>query len=321
MDLSVVVPAFDEARSIEPLYQRLRDALEPLALDWELIVVDDGSRDETFAVLTALHGRDARVQGLRLSRNFGHQLALLAGLREARGRAVVTMDADLQHPPEVVPELVARWRAGAAIVNTVRDDATSDLPFLKRFTSKLFYRIFRLLSGLDLRPGMADFRLFDRQVLEVLLAGSDHRPFFRGFAAWVGFPQADVPFRAGKRLHGASRYTMGKMLRLALSGVVGFSATPLYWSLALGLMGLALSVGFGIYALIVHFWLHSTLQGWTSVVVLMSSLMSLQFVILGILGMYIGEVSQAVRGRPSVVVARSTRELERDPAARPSSAR
>jgi len=321
MDLSVVVPAFEEAQNLGILHERLRVALEPLALEWELIVVDDGSRDDTFAVLTALHERDPRVQGLRLSRNFGHQLALLAGLRVARGRAVVTMDADLQHPPEVVPELMARWRAGAAIVNTVRDDATSGLPFLKRFTSRLYYRVFRVLSGLDLRPGMADFRLFDRRVLDVLLAGSDHRPFFRGFAAWVGFPQADVPFRAGKRLHGTTGYTVGKMLRLALSGVVGFSATPLYWSLALGLVGLTLSTGFGIYAIIAHFWLHSTLQGWTSIVVLMSSLLSLQFVILGILGMYVGEISQAVRGRPSVVVAQSTLEPEvtaadRQPAAR-----
>jgi dolichol-phosphate mannosyltransferase len=306
MDLSIVVPAYNEAQSLPALYERLRDALSDERLSWELIVVDDGSTDLTFEVVSGLHARDPRVHGLGLSRNFGHQLALYAGLRAARGRAVVTIDADLEYPPELIPELLRLWRAGAAIVHTVRDDRQSGLPVLKRLTSRLFYWLFRRLSGLDLQPGMADFRLFDRTVVDLMVASPDHQPFFRGFAAWVGFPQAEARFVAGRRLHGRSRYTLSKMLSLALSGLIGYSARPLYASLAAGLAGLALSVGYAVYAFYVHFVTGTTLPGWTSIVVLVSLLTSMQFVVLGILGLYVAEISRAVRGRPNVVVARVT---------------
>jgi glycosyltransferase involved in cell wall biosynthesis len=306
MDLSIVVPAFNEAESLPLLYARVRDALCDQGLIWELIVVDDGSTDDTFDVVSELHAGDARVHGLGLSRNFGHQLALFAGLQAARGRAVITLDADLQYPPEVIGQLVAKWRDGAAIVHTIRHDTPSVAPWTKRLSSRLFYWVFRKLSGLDLWAGMADFRLYDRRVVDVIVASADPSPFFRGFAAWVGFRQAEVRFEGERRLHGQSRYTLGKMLQLAASGVVGFSSTPLYGSLFVGLLGLVVSLAYGGYAVLAYLLGSASPPGWKLLVALFAVVSSLQFVMLGILGLYVSEISQAVRARPSVVVARST---------------
>jgi polyisoprenyl-phosphate glycosyltransferase len=310
MDLSVVVPAFNEAPNVEVLYQRVCRTLAPEPLTWELVFVDDGSQDGTFEVVADLHRRDGRVQGLRLSRNFGHQLALLAGLQSARGDAIITLDADLQQPPELIPQLVAEWRKGYAIVHTIPQGDDSDRSAFKRWTSRLFYKLFRRLSGIDLRPGMADYRLLDRRAARVLAASNEHRPFLRGLSAWMGFPQTTVSFHPGERLHGASRYTIGKMLRLALCGIVSFSEVPLYFSLVLGVLGIALSVAYGIYSLVAHFVLGSTIRGWTSTVVLMTAFMSVQLVMLGILGIYVGEILQAVRGRPNLIIDRSTQALD-----------
>ena len=308
MDVSIVVPAYNEAENVPVLCMRVRDALNALAIDWELIIVDDGSTDESFAVIRRLNAADGRVRGLRLSRNFGQQLALYAGLCAARGRAVITMDADLRHPPEVLPQVIERWRAGAAIVHTIADETRSRLSLPKRVTARLFYWLFRKLARLDLYPGMGDFRLFDRAVVDVLVASPEHRPFLRGFATWVGFPQAKIRFAAGHRLHGESRYTLGKMVRLALSGFVGFSTMPLYGSLALGLLGFIASLGYALYVMVTRFAYDSPITDWTYLTLVLGAVTSVQFVAIGVLGMYVGHISRATSGRPRVVVAQRTLE-------------
>ncbi|MBN1960152.1 MAG: glycosyltransferase family 2 protein [Deltaproteobacteria bacterium] len=306
MDISIVVPTYNEANNISALYERINNVLSSESYTWEIIFVDDGSTDNTYKVICDLHQRFSEVQGLRLSRNFGHQLALIAGMQFASGDAVITIDADLEYPPELIPELIAQWRKGYAIVHTIRIDKQNIHSLFKRLTSRLFYKLFKKLSGIELMPGMADYRLFDKRAVQVLASSKEHRPFLRGLSTWMGFTQTSVSFQPGKRAYGKSRYTLRKMLRLAISGIAGFSDVPLYLSLALGAICMFFSLGFGVYSLIVYFVLESTIQGFPSTVLLLTTLMGVQFIILGILGIYIGEILHAVRGRPNLLVEQST---------------
>jgi len=231
--LSVVAPAFNEAANLDRFYEEVEAVLHGLQLPWELILVDDGSRDATWEGIRALHARDPRVRGIRFSRNFGHQYALLAGLSRARGDAVVSMDADLQHPPPVIAQLVEEWRKGSQIVHTVRRDPAT-VSMFKRVSSRLFYRTFSFLSGTHLDAGMADFRLLDRQVVRSLLDFPEEGLFLRGLVHSVGFPSASVPFECRPRFAGSTSYTLNKMLRFAWTGVTSFSLVPLRLSIILG---------------------------------------------------------------------------------------
>jgi dolichol-phosphate mannosyltransferase len=256
--ISIVVPAYNEERNIDVLYARLRDGLAALlagwdSADWELIVVDDGSTDGTWDRVTALSTSDARVRGVRLARNFGHQAALLAGLSAALGKAVISIDADLQHPPEVVPLLIEKWREGFQIVHGVRRDRPSSSRF-KRFTSRLYYRLFSYLSGVRIEPGAADFRLLDRQVLDEILKFREEGLFLRGIVHWVGYSTASVPFDCGERHAGTSGYSLRKMLSLAWHGISSFSLVPLRIAVLIGLVSSALAF-LGVGYAIVGWWL------------------------------------------------------------------
>jgi len=306
--ISIVIPAYDEERNLAVLHANLREVLGAMldADGWELVIVDDGSRDGTWAAIEALAAIDVRVRGVRLSRNFGHQAALLAGLAAARGQAVVMMDADLQHPPAVVPQLIRKWRDGYQVVHAVRRDPPT-LPWLKRTTSRLYYRLFSFMSGVEIDPGSADFCLLDRQVLDEILKFEEEGLFLRGLVHWVGYATASVSFECGIRHAGASKYNWVKMLTLGWHGVSAFSLVPLRIGIGIGL--LTSTVAFlGMAYAIVGWWIDDTVvPGWASSVAISSFLFGVLFVFLAVLAEYVGRIAVEVRRRPRFLVRETTR--------------
>jgi polyisoprenyl-phosphate glycosyltransferase len=302
MRLSVVVPVLNEHENAPALAARLREVLEPLTRDYELIFVDDGSTDGTDAVIAGLHAQDARVKLLSFSRNFGHQFALTAGLDHAEGDAVITMDGDFQHPPELIPEMVARWREGIQVVHTVRKD-TEDASFAKKFSSNLYYSLFRKLTGVKGLQSAADFRLLDRKAVLALRQCRERARFLRGLAFWIGFRSCFLEFRAPPRRHGVTKYVLRRMLRLAADGILSFSATPLYFSLYLGLASLLFGFFYGAYAIYAKFAYQQVVQGWTSTVIVVSLFGGLQMFLLGMQGLYVGRIFEEIKQRPIYLVA------------------
>ena len=303
--LSIVVPAHNEQDNVVPLFEAVRDALAPSGVVWRLIFVDDGSTDATWPRVTALASGDARVSGVRLSRNFGHQNALLAGLTEARGRAVVTMDADLQHPPALLPRMLTAWSDGAKVVATVRTDAAS-ASFFKRLTSRLYYRLLGLVSGESVAPsvapGMSDFRLLDRAVVRELLRVGDSHLFLRGLVPWLGFRTASVPYVAPPRARGTASYRLPRMISLAVTGIMAMSSTPLRLAVAGGCLAALLCLCETAYVLYVALVLKTAVPGWASILVVNTLFFAILFLYLGILGEYVARIFDNVRSRPRFVV-------------------
>ncbi|MCU0560039.1 MAG: glycosyltransferase family 2 protein [Desulfobacterales bacterium] len=304
--ISVVVPAFNESENIPLLHQRITEVLDAVIPgEWELIFVDDGSRDATWAVISQLAAKTPFVKGARLSRNFGHQYALMAGMEMAKGDAVINMDCDLQHPVEMLPILIEKWRAGYKVVKTLRQDDRK-VGWFKRVTSRGFYRLFSYLSGVKLQPGMADFRLLDRQALNELMRFREEGLFLRGLVEWIGFPSCSIPYRPGERTRGRSAYSFRKMISLAWKGVSSFSILPLRIGIVLGLIGSLVSAAGVFYAFFGKIFGRGTVPGWASTLMVVSLLFSLLFVYLGILGEYISRIVVEVRRRPRYIVGETT---------------
>jgi polyisoprenyl-phosphate glycosyltransferase len=303
--LSMVVPAYREAASLDHLHQELVRSLAPLHCDWELILVDDGSTDGTWDCIVGLQERDSRVRGLRLSRNFGHQYALLAGLSEARGAAVITMDADLQHPPSVIPSLVWEWMRGSKIVHTVRRDSPG-VSWSKRFTSRMFYRVFSFLSGVPITPGMADFRLLDQQVVAEILKLKESGLFLRGLVQWVGYPSAKVEYNCAERFAGNTTYSFRRMLHFAWTGITSFSIVPLRLATVMGLLTSLFAFYQLVDAVYIKLFTTEAVPGWTSLYVLVSLLFGILFLMIGITGEYIARILEEVRERPRFVISDRT---------------
>lgn len=303
--ISVVVPVYCEEQTIDEMYGRLALVLDGLAPDYEseMIVVNDGSEDASLDLLLAIAARDKRVRIIDLARNFGHQLAITAGLDHASGDAVVLIDGDLQDPPEVIAEMIQRWRDGADVVYGQRRRRNGESRF-KRTTAKTFYRLMNWLSDVRMPVDTGDFRLLDRVVVDVLLGMREENRYLRGMVAWVGFRQEALFYERESRFAGTSKYTLGKMMRLALDGLASFSSRPLVLSAQLG-------AAVTLVAFLYLLWIvgnklvdpSATVQGWASVLVAVLFLGGVQLLSVGILGVYLGRVFGETKGRPLYVVA------------------
>ncbi|HEV7798753.1 MAG TPA: glycosyltransferase family 2 protein [Pyrinomonadaceae bacterium] len=302
MLISVIVPCCNEAQVILETNRQLVATLETIAqADFEIVYVDDGSSDTTPEILRAIQAADKHVRVVRLSRNFGHQLAVSAGLEHAAGDAVVIIDADLQDPPQVIPEMVARWRDGYHVVYGMRTDRPGETAF-KLWTAKLFYRLINRLSKVQIPLDVGDFRLLDRQVVDVLLSMPERDRFLRGMVSWIGFRQVAVMYARAARRAGESKYPLLKMLRFAADGVMSFSLTPLRVALWVGFFSIAMAFAGILYALIIRLYTNDWVRGWTSIFTAVLFIGGAQLVTLGIIGEYIGRIYAEVKRRPLYVV-------------------
>ena len=299
--VSVVIPVLNEADCLPKLHHELRSVCDPLPYQFAFVFVDDGSTDRTGEIFSQFRRSDERVCYLRLSRNFGHQSALSAGLAHASGDAVVMMDGDLQHPPGLITTLLDRWRAGYYIVNTVRVE-TEDIKKSKKFLSRLFYRVFNLLANVEIEPGNADFRLMSRAAVNVLNELPERHRFLRGLIPWMGFTQARVEFRAPSRWAGSSKYTFKRNVRFALEGITAFSFYPLRLVTIFGSLIAAASLLYGLVAMTFHLFGGQTVPGWTSLLLCLLFFGGSQLVVLGIIGEYVGRTLEQVKGRPLHIV-------------------
>jgi polyisoprenyl-phosphate glycosyltransferase len=301
---SVVIPLRDEEEVLPTLASRLVTALDGLGGAWEVILVDDGSRDGTYGLAVELHGRDPRFKVVRLSRGFGHQIALSAGLDLARGNAVVTMDGDLQHPPEVIPELVARWEHGDEIVYAVMEERHGERRS-KDWTARAFYRLLGRLADIDVPAGAGDFRLVDRQALDAVRAMRESNRYLRGMFSWVGFRQSGVPYTSPPRTAGRSKYSRVRMMRLATDAVIGFSNRPLRLGLNVGFVVSIASILFGLSAVVSKLAGGFVVPGWTSIMILVGIVGGIQLIVLGVIGEYVSRIFDEVKRRPLYVVSRA----------------
>jgi glycosyltransferase involved in cell wall biosynthesis len=308
--ISIVIPAYNEERNLEVVYVSIREALNAAGEDedFELVFVDDGSTDRTWDAIRSLGAGDVRVRGVRLSRNFGHQSALMAGLAAARGRAVVMMDADMQHPPALLPQLIRKWREGFEVIHAVRRDPPN-LSWFKRTSSRLYYRMFAFMSGVAIEPGSADFCLLDKKVVDEVLKFEEEGLFLRGLVHWVGYATASVPFECGERHSGTSKYSLRKMLTLGWHGVSSFSLVPLRIGIAIGLFSSTVAF-LGMAYAIVGWWVDDAIvPGWASSVAISSFLFGVLFVFLAVLAEYVGRIAVEVRRRPRFLVRETTRPV------------
>lgn len=301
-ELSIVVPLFNEAQNLRPLVARLTPVLEACCASFEVVFVDDGSQDDTLAILRALHAEDRRLSALSFSRNFGKEIAIAAGLDHARGRAVVIMDADLQHPPETIAQFTARWREGYKNIYGERIDRATDSRTRICLTA-IFYDLLDRLADVSPPPGSGDFRLLDRQAVDALLSMRERARFSKSLYAWIGFKSIGVPFMMAERASGASKYSYAKLARLALDGLMSFSSFPLrIWTY----VGLAVS-GFAL-AMAGYFFVRTLLfgvdvPGYPSLIVSIAFFAGVQLLSLGVLGEYIARIFNEVKGRPLYLVA------------------
>ena len=298
--VSVVVPAYNEQGNLSVLVQRVITVLKNYD-EYEIILINDGSKDDTLQVMKQLHHEYGCVQYISLSRNFGHQYALKAGLDHATGDCVISMDGDMQHPPEIIPSLINKWSEGYDIVYTIRQDKGTE-GFFKRFSSKLFYKFFAFLSGLNIPAGAADFRLLDKKVVQTLKNMPEKALFLRGIIYWLGFKQCSISYQVAPRFSGKSSYSLKKMLALAIVGTTSFSLKPLRLAIYLGFFVALLGCLLTAYVLYMKLFAGSVITGWSSIMCVLLILGGCQLFIMGIIGEYIGRIFIEIKNRPSYIV-------------------
>ncbi|SEG46366.1 dolichol-phosphate mannosyltransferase [Halpernia humi] len=301
--ISIVIPAFNEQENLPIIHQKIARIFSDLKnYNFEIIFVNDGSRDKTQLVLEQLSQEFEEVKFIEFSRNFGHQPAVKAGVDFATGNAVISMDGDLQHPPELIPEMIAEWEKGFDVVFTIRK-YPKEISKFKRKTSKYFYKFLSNISDVNLTDGGgSDFRLMDASVVDVMRNMQESDLFLRGLSTWMGFKQIGIPFTADERFHGESSYTLSKMMRFAFTGITAFSVKPLYLAAYLGFFFSLISVLIYIPYVIRAFIVNSEISGWASLIMTVVFFGGLQLIILGIFGIYLGKIFKQVKERPNYII-------------------
>ena len=299
---SIVAPVFNEEETLPHFYQHVVTVMEQLGEIFELIFVNDGSRDGSLRLMQELHERDQRVRVVDFSRNFGHQIAISAGLDYARGEAVIILDADLQDPPEVIPALIARWKDGAEVVYAQRSSRKGETRF-KLLTASLFYRLITRITSVEIPRDTGDFRLLDRRVVDTLVTMREHHRFMRGLSAWVGFRQEAVQYERHERFAGTTKYPLFKMIRFSIDAITGFSHAPLQLATTFGFILAGLSL-LGILIAIILRIFTGAIVGQASTLILVLFMGGIQLIFLGIIGEYLGRIYDEVRSRPLYIVRR-----------------
>ena len=300
--ISIVIPAYNEEGNLMPVYQRIKSVFENMqGYSFEIIFVNDGSRDNTQSRLEEMALDFPEIKYIEFSRNFGHQPAVKAGMDYADGNAIISMDGDLQHPPELIPQMVQKWEQGYDIVYTIRS-YPKEISYFKRKTSDLFYRFLSQISDVDLtNGGGSDFRLIDSSVAQVMKNLKEDDLFLRGLTSWMGFKQTGIEFVAGERFSGQSSYDLKKMLKFAFTGITSFSVKPLYLATYLGFIFSSLSLLYIPYVLYA-FLTKTEISGWASLIMTIVFFGGVQLIILGILGIYLGKIFKQVKGRPNYII-------------------
>jgi polyisoprenyl-phosphate glycosyltransferase len=307
--ISIIAPCFNEAATLPEFYRRVRETMQALEETWELVLVDDGSRDDTAAILRSLASQDPHIRPVIFARNFGHQLAVTAGLDFSRGRAVVIIDSDLQDPPELIPELISQWRDGYEVVYAVRTEREGETWF-KLFTASLFYRLIYRITDVDIPLDTGDFRLLDRKVVDVINNMRERHRFLRGMSVWVGFRQTGVPYKRAARYAGETKYPLKKMVKFAGDAITGFSYLPLQLATYLGFIAAGLSILAIPVVVAARIAGSQAFFGQATTLIAVLFLGGVQLISLGILGEYIGRIYDEARGRPLYIVREAPESFE-----------
>lgn len=309
--VSIVAPVFNESATLPEFYRRVRAAMQPFGDAWELVLVDDGSRDDSAQIMRGLARQDPRVRPVIFARNFGHQLAVTAGLDYSRGEAVVIIDSDLQDPPEVIPEMIARWKEGYEVVFAIRTEREGETWF-KLFTASVFYRIIYRITDVDIPLDTGDFRLLDRKVVDVLNRMRERHRFLRGMSVWVGFRQTGVSYKRQARFAGETKYPLKKMVKFASDAVTGFSYFPLQLATYVGFISAGISILAIPIVVILRLIGQQAFFGQATTLIAVLFLGGVQLISLGILGEYIGRLYDEARGRPLYIVRDDPETLDRE---------
>ena len=309
--ISIVVPVFNEEDNIQHFYESICQNMEPLPYEFELIFVDDGSKDRSREILRELEKKDSRIQSIFLAKNYGHQLALTCGLDYAEGDAVITMDGDMQHPPELLPVLLEQWENGYEVVQTIRK-TTEGVSAMKKLTSYYYYKVLNKLSDVHIQEGGSDFRLMDRVVVQAFRRYREHARFIRGMIGDMGFKQTRIEFVAPKRFAGVSKFSPKKMLNFAIDGVLAYSIMPLRLGLYIGFLCAVVSILIICHVLVSKFIFDDAVAGWTTTMACILFFGGMQMMVLGIIGEYLGRVFEEVKKRPLYLIARGKPKEEMD---------
>lgn len=300
ISISVIIPAYNEAGNIEVIANRVSEQLEHFG-SYEIIIVDDGSTDSTLDEIKEVSKNDQSVKYISFSRNFGHQKAVKAGLDYAKGDCVISMDADLQHPPELIKELIKKWREGYDIVYTVRKDIQG-IGLFKKTTSRIFYKLINWISDVDIPLGAADFRLMDKKVVAELKKFQENFLFLRGLVSWLGYKQTGIEYDIRNRYSGSSKYSVRKMVSFAIQGITSFSTMPLRVSMIIGFVISFFAFLYMLYALFIKIYYQTALPGWTSILISVLFLGGMQLMFLGLIGEYLGKMFIETKNRPNYVI-------------------
>lgn len=308
--LSIIIPIYNEEQIIPELHRRLTNAAKEITEDYELIFINDGSRDNSLNELKKVAQQDSKSFFINFSRNFGHQIAVTAGIDHCKGEAIAIIDGDLQDPPELIPEMYRKHKEGYEVVYARRETREGE-SFFKKFTAKMFYRTLRNLTSVDIPLDTGDFRLIDRRIVDVLKQMPEQNKFLRGQIAWLGFRQTAVYFNRDKRKFGKSGYPLSKMLKFAMDGITSFSDKPLEFVTRLGFIISGLSFLIILYAVFSHFLLKETITGWTSLIISSMFIGGVQLISIGIIGEYISRINKNVLQRPLYIIWESNIDLKK----------